>query len=159
MNIKELIKKNTNEEGVVDYASVQSQIDEDTQKQIGAVASKQKAKAKEKVEEVQQDVQTTVSEADTKYAEMQSQLSEMQAYFDQTKKSEFVKNAKANGLTDEQIEALDGVNYDTFDFTPFKQSPIGDVATVDEEVAQVDQDATTTEDDIANYHEMLKKGI
>lgn len=157
MNIKELIERNTNEEGVVDYDAVQNEINADTQKQIGAVASKQKNKAKAKVEEVKQEVETVNTEADEKYSAMQEQLAEMQEYFNTQKKQKFASEAKKNGFTDEQISALDGIDYDTFNFDVFKQEAPKDISTKNEnEDVESDISKATEDDDIQNYLKMMR---
>lgn len=112
MNIQEILKKYTNEEGVVDYASAQAEIDGEVKnqvtKQVGAVVSKKKQKQQKSVEKVE----NNTNDYKTQLDELTNELNKMRELQEEKSRSDFFSRGKQLGIEDSVLNAFENSGAD-----------------------------------------------
>ncbi len=167
INLEELYKANTNEEGVVNHEAIASEISKVTQSEIDKVAKKKDDKYKNKLAELnkeleeakQKPVSTDDEEQDTLAVvdDLQKQILEMQNATKREKSiHSFKLRAKEEGIADETIDVLTKSvsNLDELDLTPFK-IPENTVTTVSK--VEDGEDEKGSHDDIAEIMKNYRK--
>lgn len=141
MNIQEILKKYTNEEGVVDYASAQAEIDGEVKsqvtKQVGAVISKKKQKQQKTVEKVE----INTNEYKTQLDELTNELNKMREAQEEKKRSEFFSKGKKLGIEDSVLNAFEnsGADISKIDLDDLVQKAKADLPDVNQNESEDSQ--------------------
>ncbi len=169
INLEEVIKANTNEEGVVNHDAIKSEISKVAQSEIDKVAKKKDDKYKRKLDELTKELEaaktSTVANTDNNEEpdalavvdDLQKQIVEMQNATKREKSiNSFKLRAKEEGISDETINVLTKSvdNLEELDLTPFK-IPENTVTIIDKVKEGNEEDSS--QNDMASIMENYRK--
>lgn len=136
MDLKDLIAKHTDEEGNINWEALNAENNENINNIVAK--SKKKQANKQKVnpdkEPENEPVEEPKNDENNAYEKRIKDLEERLKKSDRDNEiKNFKKEAKANNMSDAQIEALanSGMSFDNFDYEAFKGAKVDDLGTED----------------------------